>query len=312
MQIFSDVNRFDCMPENFHTAVAVGKFDGLHEGHQKLLSELKRVSGGCRTLVFTFDSPISDFFTGRKSLLLTTNSEKDEYLREMGIDYEFVLPVNEDTLGLEPELFLQNMIIKKLRASYVVAGPDLSFGKDGTGDFTLLSQMADKLHYRAVMVDKVMLDGEEISSSRVRGCVSEGNMEYSRMLLGHPYSVDGKVRHGRKIGRTLEMPTINIEPEPEKLLPPFGVYYSDILLGTERFHGITNIGIKPTVTDEGRITVETYIYDFDDDVYGENLRVELLHYHRTEQKFEDLSGLKKQMHDDMISGRKYFEIEENL
>ena len=133
-------------------------------------------------------------------------------------------------------------------------------------------------------------------------------MEYAGQLLGHPYSVDGRVTYGRHLGRTLDMPTVNLEPEPFKLLPPFGVYFSDIIIGTDRYHGITNIGIKPTVTDEGKITVETYIYDFNDDLYGEKLRVELMHFHRSEIKFSDIFELKKQMHDDMLKGREYFQL----
>lgn len=329
MQIFSDIDEFNRKFGNSKghvTVAAIGKFDGLHEGHRMLLAALKDCAREfrdmgmeCSTLVITFASPIADFFTGKKSPLLTTNAEKEEYLRELGIDYEFVLPVNEETLSTDPKEFISSMIVDRLHAAAVVAGPDVSYGRDGAGDLALLQELSKKLGFKAVSVDKVMLDGEEISSTRVRSCVAEGNMEYAVKLLGHPYSVDGRVSHGRQIGRTLEMPTVNIEPEPEKLLPPFGVYYSDILLGTERYHGITNIGIKPTVTNDGRVTVETYIYDFDYDVYGEHLRIELFHYHRAEQRFSGAAELKRQMHDDMLCGRDYFKktyktenTEENL
>ena len=315
MQVFSDISLFEkAFAESIahtdrikRTAVAVGKFDGLHAGHRELLNEvLAYREQGFSTLVFTFDSPIADFFTGQKSPVLTTNAEKEEYLRELGFDYEIVFPVNAGNLAIEPYEFVKKVLVDGLHAGMVAAGSDLSFGKDGAGDLALLKHMADVLGFVSLTVDKVMLDGEEISSTRVRKYVTDGDMEYAGRLLGHAYSIDGRVRHGRKIGRTLEMPTINLEPETEKLLPPFGVYYSDIIIGTERYHGITNIGIKPTVTDEAKTTVETYIFDFDDDLYGEILRVELLHYHRSEQKFPDIIELKKQMHDDMLKGRAYF------
>ncbi len=306
MQVFSDIDKFKCSGS---TAVAIGKFDGIHKGHVKLLQQvLNEKKNGYEALAFTFERPIADFFTGGISQVLTTNEEKREYLSELGFDYEIIMPVNADTVSIAPEIFLRDIIAGKLHAGVIAAGPDLSFGRNGSGNFELLSKMADDSGYRALKVDKVRYSGEDISSTLVRDHVSSGDMEYAGQLLGHPYSVDGRVTYGRHLGRTLDMPTVNLEPEPFKLLPPFGVYFSDIIIGTDRYHGITNIGIKPTVTDEGKITVETYIYDFNDDLYGEKLRVELMHFHRSEIKFSDIFELKKQMHDDMLKGREYFQL----
>lgn len=304
MRILSDLN--DTNSISGRTALAIGKFDGLHKGHARLFDRLREKSReGYSTLVFTFDRPISDFFSGEDQPLLTTNNEKEEYLRDIGMDYEFVLPVNAESVAIEPEAFV-DILSNRLHAGFIAAGNDISFGAGGRGDIELLRSLSSRYGYEVSEVEKVKLGEEVISSTMIRRFVQEGKMELAQAALGRPYSIDGMVRQGRKLGRRLEMPTVNLETEKNKLLPPFGVYFSYIYLGTGVFRGITNIGVRPTVTDDGRITVETYIYDFDDDVYGEWLRVELLHFLRGEMRFDSLDSLKAQMRTDMLRGRIYF------
>ncbi len=304
MRIFSDLN--DVNSISGKTAVAIGKFDGLHLGHARLFEEVrKKRKEGFSSLIFTFDKPIADFFSNDYQPLLTTNNEKEEYLRDLGIDYEFVLPVNEETVSIEPDDFVK-ILAEKLKAGFIAAGSDISFGAGGRGNMDLLKSLSSEYGYEVCEVEKVKLGEEVISSTMIRQFVQEGKMELAQAALGRPYSIDGMVKQGRMLGRKLEMPTVNMETEGNKLLPPFGVYFSYIYLGTGVFRGITNIGVKPTVTDEKRVTVETYIYDFDDDVYGEWLRVELLHFLRSEKKFDGLEDLKAQMRTDMLRGRIYF------
>jgi len=304
MRILSDLKETNSI--SGRTALAIGKFDGLHKGHARLFDRLREKSReGFSTLVFTFDKPISDFFSGEDQPLLTTNNEKEEYLRDIGMDYEFVLPVNSETVAIEPEAFV-DILSNRLHAGFIAAGSDISFGAGGRGNLELLRSLSSKYGYEVCEVEKVRLGEEVISSTMIRRFVQEGKMELAQAALGRPYSIDGMVRQGRKLGRRLEMPTVNLETEKNKLLPPFGVYFSYIYLGTGVFRGITNIGVRPTVTDDGRITVETYIYDFDDDVYGEWLRVELLHFLRGEMRFDSLDSLKSQMRTDMLRGRIYF------
>ncbi|MBO6112028.1 MAG: bifunctional riboflavin kinase/FAD synthetase [Lachnospiraceae bacterium] len=305
MRIFSDFDEFH-KEISESTAVAIGKFDGLHLGHARLFeSVLSQKEKGLSTLVFTFDRQISDFFEHTESKQLTTNNEKEEYLRDNGFDYEFVLPVNEKTVAISPEDFVK-ALVNRLNAKYIAAGSDLSYGAGGKGDFALLRRLSKEYSFEVCEIEKVKLGNDVISSSMIRQYVAEGKMELAQAALGHPYTVDGIVTHGRMLGRKLEMPTVNMDVGKDKLLPPFGVYFSNIYLGTGIFHGITNIGVKPTVTDEGRVCVETYIYDFDDDLYGEWLRVELLHYLRSEMKFDGTDALKAQMRTDMLRGRIYF------
>ena len=312
MRIFSDIREFKTKSNTSKcgTAVAIGKFDGIHRGHQKLFDVVKSArEKGLKTVVFTFDMPLAAYFTGHEVQVLTTNEERREYLEDMGIDFLIEFPVNDKTVSIEPEFFIKDVLVKSLHARIIAAGSDCSFGKGGRGNLELLEQMETDLGYKTVEVEKVSYDNEIISSTLVRSKVSKGDMEYAKELLAHPYSVSGRVAHGRKLGSSvLSMPTVNIMPDSTKLLPPFGVYFSDVVIGTAVYHGITNIGRKPTVAENDAISVETYIYDFDDDLYGEYLRIELLHWHREEMKFDGLDALKKQMHADMETGRKYFKL----
>ncbi|MBO6137314.1 MAG: bifunctional riboflavin kinase/FAD synthetase [Lachnospiraceae bacterium] len=305
MRIFSDL---DNLRIDSDTAIAMGKFDGIHLGHMRLFDEVfsyrKR---GLKTLVFTFASSVMEYLSGRKTPMLTTNEERREICAELKADYLVEYPVNDETMGIDPEVFLKEILVGQLRARAIVSGADCSFGAGGRGNFELLKERSAALGYEAVLVDKVVMDGQEISSTAIRGFVEEGRMEKAESFLGHPYAVYGKVIHGRALGRKIEMPTVNINPEENKILPPFGVYESYVYVGSQRFRGLTNIGIKPTVSDRGAVTVETHIIDFDDDLYGEKLKIELLHFQRAEKKFENVDELKKQMLYDKIKAIRFHE-----
>lgn len=287
------------------TAVAMGKFDGIHRGHRKLLNEiLSWKSKGYLTAVFTFETPVSRFFSETPGVL-TTNQEKEEYLADLGIDILVEYPVCEKTMAIEPEEFIGRILVGQMNAGIIAAGPDCSYGHRGRGDFALLQKLGDVFSYQTVCVEKERCRDREISSTLVRTEVEKGNMEFVQELLGRPYSVFGKVMHGRQLGRQLSMPTLNVLPQEQKLLPPFGVYMSRVKVGTQEYDGITNIGRKPTISDQERITVETYLYDFDDDLYGENIEVSLLHFERPERKFASVEDLKEHLKKDLNAGEEY-------
>ena len=305
MRIFSDIDRIKIDAE---TAVAIGKFDGIHRGHMRLFDEVFSYrKKGLKTLIFTFASSVMEYITGQKSPLLTTNEERRELCAELKFDYFVEYPVSARTMNIEPEEFIREVLCKKLRARAIVSGADCSFGAGGRGNFELLKRHSEELGFDAVLVDKVVCDGVEISSTAIRSFVEKGEMEKAEAFLGHPYAIYGKVVHGRALGRTIEMPTVNINPQENKILPPFGVYESYIYLGSERYTGITNIGIKPTVSDKNAVTVETHIMDFSDELYGEKLKIELLHFERAEQRFENVDLLKKQMLSDKIKAVRFHE-----
>lgn len=303
MQIISGTTRFQL---SRHTAAAIGKFDGLHRGHQALLAEiLKARQEGLLAAVFTFDPSPAAFFSGKLQKGLMTKEEKRRFFRQLGVDVLIEFPMNAQTAAIRPETFITDILCEKMQARLIVAGADLSFGDQGKGDCRLLQAYAQKLEYQVRIIDKVYEGETEISSTRVRKEVEAGHMEAAAVLLGAPYAVMGNVVHGRKIGRTLGFPTVNLEPPADKLLPPNGVYWSEVECRHGIFRGITNIGQKPTI-DQGSnppIGVETYLYDFHEDMYDSFITVRLLSFQRPERKFESLEALKKQLQKDIEAGR---------
>lgn len=288
------------------TAVAIGKFDGFHCGHQKLLREVQeQKEKGLATVVFTFVPSPAAFFSKEQLRDLTTIEEKRSIFEKAGIDYLIEYPFYQEIADMEPETYIKEVLVERIHAKCIVAGEDVSFGKRGAGDYRLLEEKSKVYGYDVILIEKVQYEGREVSSTFVREEVAKGNMELVHRLLGIPYHVGGEIVHGRKLGRTLGMPTINQIPREAKLLPPRGVYYSYVMYGDRKLPSITNIGVKPTVTDTVLMGVETYIYDFDEDVYGEDLEVYLLSFKRPEMRFGSVDELMEQMSKDIEEGRKY-------
>lgn len=297
------------------TAVAIGKFDGCHRGHQKLLGYLRQQQEkGLKSVVFTFVPSPAAFFSRDSIRELSTLEEKRHIFERAGVDYLIEYPFYQEIADMEPETYIKEVLIHRIRAKCVVAGEDVSYGKHGAGDYRLLQKMAPEYGYQVVLVEKVLYEGKEISSTYVREEVGKGNMELVTKLLGMPYHVSGEIIHGRKLGRTIGMPTVNLLPSQDKLLPPKGVYYSYVYLHSragdqpydgKRLAAITNIGTKPTVDQRSVMGVESYIYDFDGDVYGDNMEVYLLKYKRPEMRFDGVDALKAQMAADIAEGRAF-------
>lgn len=303
MQIISGTTQFR-IPDG--TAVAIGKFDGLHLGHRKLLDViLRQKEDGLKAAVFTFDPSPEVFFGMNPSRELSTNKEKRELFREIGIDILVEFPFNKETAAISPEDFVIDILVNRMNAKYVAAGTDLSFGAKGKGNFAMLSSLARHLGFETCKIDKIERNGRVISSTLIRGLVEEGNMEEAAACLGAPYKITGKIVHGKALGRRIGIPTLNQMPPSDKLLPPFGVYYSEVKTEGGIYKGITNIGIKPTVTNENRVTVETSLYDFSGDLYGETAEVSLLTFRRPEMRFSGIAELKKTMEKDIRAGEIY-------
>ena len=237
---------------------------------------------------------------------LFTREEKLRAFQELGVDVLVMFPLNEKTAATDPEEFVRKILVDGLNASYIAAGSDVSFGDKGKGDSRLLERLAKELSYELCIIDKVKIDGEEVSSTRVRNAVADGDMNLTKRLLGSEYSVSGIVEHGNHLGHTIGVPTVNILPPKMKLLPPYGVYSSTVKIGEKEFKGMTNIGRKPTVSEKEKVGVETYIYDFDCDVYGEFIEVVLHSFVRPEIKFENMEQLKLQIQQDIKNAARNF------
>ena len=301
MEIITDTTEFHIEGKN---AVAIGKFDGIHLGHKKLLSYiLKQKEDNLKSVVFTFDPSPEEFFTGNSIPQLFTRMEKREAFEEMGIDILIEFPLTSETAATDPEDFVRRILVKQINADFIAAGTDVTFGDKGRGDQHLLRNLSKEIGYELVLIDKVRIDGEEVSSTRVRNQVADGDMPMVKRLLGYNYSVSGTVQHGRHIGHTIGVPTVNIIPPSNKLLPPYGVYSSRVYIDDRIYDGMTNIGRKPTISEKEQVGVETYIYDFDSDAYGKLIKVEILKFVRPEMKFDSIDALKDQIKSDLISAR---------
>lgn len=304
MEIISETSDF-CM--NRPSAVAIGKFDGVHLGHRLLLNELvKQTDNGLRPTVFTFD-PSPEVFFGFGKGELSTKEEKRELFSRIGIEVLIEFPFNKETAAIPAENFVLDILLGRMKAQFIAAGPDLSFGDRGKGNFELLRTLSSHKGCEVEMIDKLTMDGKTISSTLIRSLVQDGEMEEAAHYLGRNYSVRGMIRHGLANGRKIGFPTINQIPPAGKLMPPNGVYFTRTTIGGRQFRSITNIGDNPTIGDHNAVTVETFLFDYRGDLYGEEAVVELLHYHRPERKFSDLQALKAQIENDRQSAACFHE-----
>lgn len=289
------------------TVLSLGKFDGLHRGHELLMDYVfKKKKEGLKAAIFTFDIPPRKNVEHMAAKVLTTNEEKSRLFERIGIDYLIECPFTREVMNMEPELFIET-IVKQLNVKCMVVGKDFHFGHNRRGDYQMLLQYAPKYGYEVEVVDKMQEDGRDISSTFVREQIVAGNMKKANDLLGYQYFVEGTILHGKKMGKAvLGIPTINLIPPEEKLLPPFGVYISITEWNGKRYPGITNVGCKPTVEGKNPVGVETHIFDFDEDIYGKEVKVSFLSKVREEKKFASLEALKEQMAHDVAVGKQYF------
>lgn len=289
------------------SVVTLGKFDGLHRGHDRLLSRaMDLAKDGCQTVVFTFDvSPLVKLGT-RITRTILTNEERRDLLEKKGIDCLIECPFVPELIQMEPEDFVREILAVQLRAAYVVVGPDFHFGYERKGTPWLLEKLGGKYGFQVEILPKETEKDREISSTWIREILREGRIEYVNHLLGYPYFVKGKIVHGRQLGRTWGLPTINQIPDDGKLLPPFGVYASRTFVNGKEFFGISNVGVKPTV-EVPFAGVETYLFGCSEDLYDKTAWVEFLHFVRPECKFDSVEELREQIQRDAGAGKSFFE-----
>ena len=302
MKIINDTLDFSISEES---AVTLGKFDGIHKGHQKLMKKiLEKKDQGLKSVVFTFGPMPGTYIYGKGHAILT-RAERQIHLEAMGIDYMIECPFVTEIIRMEPETFVEKILVGQLHVKYIAVGADFRFGFERKGDVALLKQLAPVYGYEVEVVEKVCLGDKIISSTYVRHMLESGEMEKVRKLLGYPYYVSGTVVHGHAIGRKLGIPTINLIPDEEKMLPPNGVYLTKTMFGHEKYFGITNIGVKPTISGEEAKGIETHLFDFDGDLYDQQLLVAFYAFERPERRFESLEELQKQLEEDVRWGKVY-------
>ena len=294
MQYIKGLDAFD---GRNHTAVTLGKFDGLHRGHQKLLNRIMKYAKkeDCDSVVCAFDMDRD---------CLMTNEERRAFLEDK-VDYLIEIPFTREMMEMEAEKFIDEILYKKLHASHIVVGTDFNFGHEKRGNHQMLEKYAAKYGYTVDVVEKAYYKDREISSTYIRELLLDGNVPLANELLGYPYEITSVVEHGQQLGRTLGFPTMNLAPQGKKILPKYGVYACRVLVDGVWYGGVGNAGVKPTVAQEKRRLFEVYVYGYEGDAYGKTATVQILEFERPETKFHSVEELKDRVMKDMQYGGEY-------
>lgn len=286
--------------------ITFGKFDGLHRGHEMLMENIHKVAreNGLKTVVFTFNIPPKKQVDDASAKVLTTNEEKRYIFEQCGIDYLIECPFTKEIMCMEPENFI-SWIAEAISVKYMVVGDDFCFGHNRSGNHKVLKAYEEKYGYKTVVFKKMQEDHRDISSTFVREEIAAGNIKKANHLLGHPYFIFSKVIHGNQIGRKMGIPTINMFLPPEKLLPKNGVYVTQTTVLGKTYNSISNIGCKPTIAKDNPVGVETYILDFDEELYDQIIQVSFIDYIREERKFDSLTELQLQIEHDIDVAQRF-------
>ncbi len=309
MKIHRDLTYFAAK----NPVVTIGTFDGVHLGHRKIISRLHDLAATIEgeSVIFTFDPhPRKIVASSETNLrLLTSLDEKIALFEQSGIDHLIVYPFTPGFARLTYEEFVEQVLVGQIHTHSLVVGYDHKFGKGRAGDFDLLKQCADRLGFQIEKLDVLLMNESNVSSTKIREAIQQGDFETANSYLGYRFSLRGLVVEGQKIGRTINFPTANIDTsDPDKIIPGYGVYAVKVTVKEQEFIGMLNIGSRPTVNHNAdHRTVEVNILNFDADIYGEPIKVVFYHKLREEQRFASLDALKEQLAKDKISTLEYFQ-----
>ncbi|NLA70243.1 MAG: bifunctional riboflavin kinase/FAD synthetase [Clostridiales bacterium] len=282
--------------------VALGTFDGIHMGHRTIINDAVNVARqkGIKSGVYTFSNHPVNFIKGQEPSdedavhLLCSEEDKLKLLEELGVDYVFNVPFDKHIMTMQPMDFIQDILLIKLNVDTVCCGFNYTFGDRAAGNVEMLKSDGVRIGLSVNVHEPVLFDQEVVSSTAIRRLIREGKMETTARYLWRYFHIRGVVKHGNKLGRNLGFPTMNFNAPDYLELPPNGVYFSRIQIDGVKYNSITNIGIKPTVGGHDK-TVETFVFDFEKDTYGEEVTVELIKFHRPEKAFNSVEELKKQV-----------------
>lgn len=293
-----------------YTAIAVGNFDGVHLGHQELIRKTVSRAGktGLIPTVFTFTNHPKNVMGGNNTVKnILYWEDKVEILRELGVGYMVSLDFTMDFSRIEPEEFVNNILIDKLKMKEIFCGFNYHFGHKGKGNLELLQKMGRDHGFVVNPMEPFKINGELVSSTLIREIIAEGDMEKCRHFLGRNYSTSGTVIVGNKLGRSLGYPTSNLAIDESMVTPPDGVYVTLASHGGKSCPSITNLGRKPTIGNHER-SIETHIFNFNKELYGKQIRIEFLKRLRGEKKFESIEELSNQIRKDCEDAANYHGI----
>ncbi len=272
-----------------NTAVALGKFQGLHRGHMLLIDKILNLANneGLSSVVFTINI--------NNSKMINTREDRENILKSIGVDVHVECDFTPEFAAMKPYDFIKNVLYDSLGARYVVVGTDFCFGSKRTGTVETLLKYQEEFGYKVIPIEKLSVNDQIVSSSLIREFITCGNMESVTEFLGRNYFIQGIINKGRMLGRTIDFPTINQYPPDDKLLPPYGAYETRVNIDGDWYKSITNIGDNPTISSHNLITVETHIIDYEGDLYGREVKVEFVRFIREQKRFKDVSELRKQL-----------------
>ena len=285
--------------------MTIGKFDGLHKGHQKLIREVQRIAKTehmC-SVVFAFDMHHQE--------QIVTNKERC-YLLDEQVDYFVECQFTEALHNMSAKDFIEKVLIDVFHVKHLIVGDDFRFGNGRRGTPELLKTYEKRGVFQVTVFSKEKYDKRDISSTYIKEVIHTGDMELVHRLLGYPYTILETVVQGKQIGRTIGIPTLNLRLEKEKILPTYGVYFCKVYIGNTWYEGICNIGVRPSVEDDHCVNAEVHLFDYAKEVYGEQVVVQVLKRERKEKKFADLKALQIQVKKDIEEGKRYFTLIENL
>ena len=287
------------------TAVALGCFDGVHIGHRAVIREAVTIAGqrGIQSAVWCFESPPKNYFVKDSAPLITPPEEKISLISEIGVDVVVCVPFDMDIGGLTPEEFFYGILINKMNAAHIVCGSNYTFGKNGSGNAEYLSELCRKNGVGFTSLGHICADGISVSASAIREMIKKGDLSEVELLLGRKYSISGTVINGNHLGRTLGFPTANIELKRGCVVPKNGVYLTKVYVNGAEHFGITNVGRHPTVLAEA-LLAETFLFDFNSDIYGKELKLEFIEFMRKEKTFESLDTLTLQVNADIDKAKR--------
>ena len=308
MNIYND---FSSISSIKNPVLTIGTFDGVHIGHKKIIDQLNEeaVKIGGESVLFTFfPHPRMVIFPESHGLkLIQTQEEKLEKLKEMGLQNVIVFPFTFEFSRLTALEFVRDMLVNQLHVKKLVIGYDHQFGKNREGSIHFLRDVAETYEFEVIEIPAQDIDAVNVSSTKIREALLSGDIEKANDYLGAPFELIGNVVKGKQLGRTIGFPTANLKLANElKIIPQNGVYAVKVFYQENCFEGMMNIGIRPTIESENDTTIEVHIFDFDQTIYGESLRVELYKKTRDEQKFNGIEALKNQLKLDEISIRTFF------
>ena len=287
--------------------VALGNFDGVHLGHQEIIRRTvdSAEAAGLSSAVFTFSNHTSTVIEGMEPVKnIMYEEEKIRAVEDFGIDHMIDIPFTKEILSMSPGSFVKDILVDILNIREAYCGFNYSFGHKAQGTPSVLMAQGLEYGFGIHVQEPYTIDGKVVSSTWIRELIAEGRMEEAARLMGRNYAISGEVIVGNKLGRTIGFPTCNLVVDETMITPPNGVYISMCTCKGKRYPAVTNVGYKPTVGTYAK-NIETHIFDFDEDVYGERIRVEFIKHTRKEQKFDGIDALKDQIERDSIDARVY-------